>query len=322
MQGRTSRWPYLVFVACLLASFVFGTYYLKVTIEVLIAVLFALAYNVALGFGGLVSFGHALFFGVGAYAVAILLRDTHVPFLLTVLAGTVLSGLIGLLLGVVTMRTKEVYFSMLTLGLSQLGFVVAYEWYDFTGGDNGIFGFEGGWLVADPRRYLWFTILVVAAAVFLLQRVVESPFGLALRASRDHGHRCRFLGLSPELTRTVALGISAAGTGLAGALYAGFAVMVYPGLLHWSWSAKPLIMALIGGMYTFWGPAAGAVVLKFLEVFLGRYVERWMLVVGAILLAVSLLAPAGLLGLALPDRWWRRRRKRGEGQVAVRAEPL
>lgn len=314
--------PYLAFAACAAAAFGMGPYYLKVLTEILIAVLFAVAYNLVLGFGGLVSFGHALFFGMGAYTVAILLRDTGIHFLATVPVATALAGLVGLLLGLVTARTREVYFSMLTLGISQLGFVVAYEWYGFTGGDNGIFGFQQGALLEDPRAFLWFTAAVVAGAVFVLQRVVDSPFGLALRAVRDHEHRCRFLGLSPGLTRTISLGISAAGSGLAGALYAGFAGMVYPNLLHWSWSAKPLIMALIGGMQSFWGPAAGAVVLKLLEVFLGRYVERWMLLVGAILLGVSLLAPTGLVGLAR----WRGRvgaARRPEGrQVAVGPERL
>ncbi len=308
MRPRIPRWlPYAALLACALGGLGLGTYYLKVAIEVLVAILFALSYNVALGFGGMVSFGHALFFGLGAYTVAILLRDTSLGFLVAVPLATALAGLVGLVLGLVTLRTREVYFSMLTLGLSQLGFVVAYEWYAFTGGDNGIFGFATDALRDDPRRYFWFTLGVVAIAMFVLKRIVDSPFGLALRASREHADRCRFLGLRPEITRTIALGISAAGSGLAGALNTGFAGMAYPNLLHWSWSAKPLIMSLIGGMHTFAGPAIGAIVLKFLEVFLGRYVEHWMLVVGAILLVVSLLAPSGLVGLTLPRALgWRR----------------
>jgi branched-chain amino acid transport system permease protein len=318
---RLPRWtPYAILLACAAAGFGMGTYYLKVAIEVLIAILFALSYNVALGFGGMVSFGHALFFGMGAYTVAIVLRDTGLGFLVAVPVATALAGLAGILLGLITLRTREVYFSMLTLGLSQLGFVLVYEWYGFTGGDNGIFGFATDALRDDPRHYFWFTIVMVALAMFVLQRIVESPFGLALRATREHAHRSRFLGLRPDVTRTVALGVSAAGSGLAGALYTGLAGMVYPNLLHWSWSAKPLIMALIGGMHSFAGPAVGAIVLKFLEVFLGRYVERWMLVVGAILLVVSLVAPSGLIGLTMPRRLIP---GRGKGKpLAVRPEPL
>ena len=298
MNRRFDSWV-LAFVLLLggLAGLFLDSYYLNVGTEVITAVIFAMSYNIALGYGGLVSFGHSFFFGLGAYSVAILLRDTSVPFPLAMLVGMVLSGFLGACIAFVTRRSREVYFAILTMGFSQVAFFITFTWYDFTGGDNGIFGFDVGKMLSVSRNFYWFTLVLAVAWFAVLVKLVHSPFGLTLRAMRDHEDRSKFIGVYPDQHKMIALLISAMGSAMAGALYAGMSKLVHPNLLHWVTSAQPVLMTLLGGINSFWGPALGAVVFKTAEVFLGQITERWTLVIGAILLGIVLIAPNGLAGL-------------------------
>jgi branched-chain amino acid transport system permease protein len=287
------------------AGFLLDSYYLNVGTEVMTAVIFAMSYNIALGFGGMVSFGHSLFYGLGAYAVAILLRDTSLGFVGAMLVGMVIAGVLGALIAFVTRRSREVYFAILTMGFSQVAFFIAFTWYQFTEGDNGIFGFDVGELLSDPRNFFWFTLVLTVLWCALQIKFLHSPFGLTLRAVRDHEDRSKFIGLYPDRHKIIALAVSAMGSALAGALYAGMSKLAHPNLLHWVMAAQPVLMTLVGGLTSFWGPALGAVVYKLAEVFLGQITERWTIVIGAVLLTIALVAPDGLVGLI-------RRRKKSE----------
>ncbi len=280
-----------------MAGFVLDSYYLNVGTEVITAVIFAMSFNIALGHGGMVSFGHSLFYGLGAYSVAIILRDTSLGFVVAMLVGMVISGGLGALIAFVTRRSREVYFAILTLGFSQVAFFIAFTWYEFTAGDNGIFGFDVGELLADPQYFYWFTLVMAVLWCALLVKLLHSPFGLTLRAVRDHEDRSKFIGLFPDKQKIIALAVSAMGSAMAGALYAGMSKLAHPNLLHWVMAAQPVLMTLMGGLTSFWGPALGAVVYKLAEVFLGQITERWTIVIGVILLTIALVAPDGLVGL-------------------------
>lgn len=296
MMGRVNYSLVFGALALLILGFVLDRYYLGVATEMLIAVLFAISYNIVLGYGGMISFGHSLFFGVGAYTSAILLRDTGLPYVATIFVAIAFNALLGAVLGVLTWRTKTHYFAMVTLAMSQLGFAIVYQWYSFTNGDNGIFGYRMDSFLSSVQNFYWFSVIVVVLALFILYRILESPYGLALRAVRDSEHRSRFLGLKPEVIRLVALTISGAGTGLAGSLYAGFSNMVYPDLLHWSWAARPLIMTILGGLNTFLGPGLGAIILTGMEVWFGQGFKQWMLLIGLVVTIIGLTAPEGIAG--------------------------
>jgi branched-chain amino acid transport system permease protein len=296
--GRLDSWILgLMLVVGGLGGFLFESYYLNVGTEIITAVIFAMSYNIALGYGGLVSFGHSFFYGLGAYAVAILLRDTSVGFPVAMLVGMVLSGFFGAAIAFVTRRSREVYFAILTMGFSQVAFFIAFTWYNFTQGDNGIFGFDVGKLLSEPRNFYWFTLVMAVIWCAVLVRLVGSPFGLTLRAIRDHEERSKFIGLYPDKHKMIALMVSGVGSGMAGALYAGMSKLAHPNLLHWVMGAQPVLMTLVGGMNSFWGPAIGAVVYKTAEVFLGQVTERWTIVIGVVLLTIALVAPNGLAGV-------------------------
>lgn len=313
LMGRLNLWILiLILVVGGMAGFVLDSYYLNVGTEVITAVIFAMSFNIALGHGGLVSFGHSLFYGLGAYSVAIILRDTSLGFLVAMLVGMVISGALGALIAFVTRRSREVYFSILTLGFSQVAFFIAFTWYDFTGGDNGIFGFDVGELLADPHNFYWFTLAMAVLWCALLVKLLHSPFGLTLWAVRDDENRSKFIGLFPDRQKMIALAVSAIGTAMAGSLYAGMSKLVHPNLLHWDMSAQPLLMTLMGGITSIWGPALGAVVYKLAEVFLGQVTEHWTIVIGVVLLIIALVAPDGLIGLL------RKRKKR----VSPRGGPV
>jgi branched-chain amino acid transport system permease protein len=280
-----------------LSGFFLDSYYLNVGTEIIAAVIFAMSYNIALGYGGLVSFGHSFFYGLGAYSVAIILRDTSLGFPIAMLVGMALSAFFGAAIAFVTRRSREVYFAILTMGFSQVAFFIIFTWYEFTEGDNGIFGFNVGKVLSDPRNFYWLTIILAVAWFWILLRVVHSPFGLTLKAIRDHEDRSKFIGIYPDRHKIIALMVSAIGSAMAGSLYAGMSKLVHPNLLHWMTAAQPVFMTLVGGLNSFWGPAVGAVVYKIAEVFLGQITERWTLFIGVVLLTIALIAPNGLVGL-------------------------
>jgi len=297
-MSRRDSWVLVILLAGSgLAGFFLDTYYLNVGTEVITAVIFAMSYNIALGYGGLVSFGHSFFYGLGAYSVAIILRDTSLGFPIGMLIGMALSAFFGAVVAYVTRRSREVYFAILTLGFSQVAFFIIFTWYEFTEGDNGIFGFNVGRILSAPRNFYWLTVILAVAWFWVLLRVVHSPFGLTLKAIRDHEDRSKFIGLYPDKHKIIALTVSAVGSAMAGSLYAGMSKLVHPNLLHWMTAAQPLFMTLVGGINSFWGPAVGAVVYKIAEVFLGQITERWTLFIGVVLLAIALIAPNGLVGL-------------------------
>ena len=261
----------------------------------LVLALWAISYNLMLGYTGMVSFAHAAYYGIGAYTVALLYQDLH----WTVLQGLVLSplvaGLAGLVTGFISLRAVRLYFSLLTLAISQVCYVIAFEWYSFTGGDNGIHGISLPEFLSNPTVLYYFIAAAVAACLLIMFGLVRSPFGAALLAIRENRLRAASIGLNVKRYELAVFTISSAFAGVAGALFAIYDNQAFPDLMKWTESAHPIVVTLLGGSGTFLGPALGAAVYTWLANSVGKSLPaQFDIVLGAIVLGIVLVAPGGL----------------------------
>jgi branched-chain amino acid transport system permease protein len=208
------------------------------------------------------------------------------------------------LVGALALRTRRLYFALLTLAFSQLFTTIAQKWYHVTGGDNGIFGAMLPSSLAAPRTGFMFVLVVVVVALLVLWKVTVSPFGVALRAVRENRERAAALGINVYRHQLIAFVISGFFCTLAGGLLTVHDQSAYPQLLDWTTSGTPIFAAVIGGMYTFLGPVVGAAIYQLGHDVTVRYTHDWQLVLGLVLLAVVLFAPDGVATLLKPRRWW------------------
>ncbi len=282
---------------------------------VLIFALAAMGLNVLLGFTGVLSFGHAAYFGLGAYGAGLMLKYAVASTPLAILVGTLFGGLAGTLFGLVIVRRRGVYFAMCTIAFGQIFYYIAYKWNDFTGGFDGLRGFHRepigfGSLIFDITnedafhflsrgfRFYYFTLVIFTLAVAFMGFVLRSPFGRTLRAIRENERRARFLGIPVEQHIWLSFSVSCFFTALAGALYALLNNFADPLALHYSQSGYFVIMAVLGGMRSFWGPLLGAAVFWVLKDFLSSaFPTEWMAFLGAIFVLSVLFFPRGMLGM-------------------------
>ncbi|GIX47235.1 MAG: branched-chain amino acid ABC transporter permease [Candidatus Tectimicrobiota bacterium] len=283
-----------------------GPFTLLVAVEALTFALFACSLHVLMGYGGMLSFGHAAYFGLGAYGAALWLTRGGLPMPAAAALGTVTAALAAALFGLFCVRLRGIYFSMLTLAFAQVAYTVVFQWYDFTGGDNGLLGVWPPLWLASPQAYYFFTLAVVGGAVWLLHALLRSPFGLTLRAIRDNPRRALTVGLGVASHQYAAFVIAGFFAGVAGVLFAFQKGSVFPDYLFVLKSLEPLVMILLGGMQSFAGPLLGAGLYKLLDTVVTAYVEYWSALLGLILIALVLLCPQGLTG-AVPSGWqpWR-----------------
>ncbi len=271
--------------------------------------LFAVATNLMLGFGGLVSFGQGVFYGVGAYTVSLGWMHQSLSFSEAMILAPFLGAALAVPLGMIALRTRRLYFALLTLALSQLAYVIAENQTNFTGGTNGVFGaMVPSWLLV-PRNSFLLTLAIVTVSLAILWKVLHSPFGLVLRGIRDNRERVEALGVNVYAHELAAFVISGFFCAVAGTLFVVYSQSSYPEIVDWTASGIPVFMAVIGGMYTFFGPVVGAFVYEFANHYLIEYTQDWQLVIGVVLLAIVLLRPDGLAGSlsAIGERWRRRR---------------
>jgi branched-chain amino acid transport system permease protein len=288
----------VVLIAVLLGlPFLLSSFWLFVAVEILVFALYAVSFNVLLGYGGMLSFGHAAFFGVGGYAVAILMTRGRLPVTIAFLLAPVLAALAAAVVGYFSVRRTGIYFAMLTFAFQMLLYAIAMKATALTGGDDGISGIAAGAL-GRPRVAYFFTLTLVAAALALLHRVVQSPFGYALRALRANARRAQYVGVDVRAHQLATFVLTGAFAGLAGALFALSSGNVYPSWINWTASATPVVMAVLGGIHTFAGPVIGAAVYVLLEVVISGKTEYWPLVMGSIIVVLVLLLPDGLVGVA------------------------
>jgi branched-chain amino acid transport system permease protein len=280
-------------------------YLLKVATEILIFGLFAFSLQLLIGVGGLVSFGHAAFFGLGAYGAALGVKWMGAPMEAALPLGLLLAALGAALIGAFVVRLSGIYLAMMTLAAAQILYAVAFQWVDVTGGDNGIVGvWPSAWTSGQGRYYL-LTLALTVAAVLLLRRVIDAPFGYALRAARDSEPRAEAVGLDIRRHRWLAFTVSGAAAGLAGGLYAFSRGSVDPSLLGIPTSVDALTMLLLGGIQTVTGPLVGAGVLHILRDQIMPLTSLWRLFLGLSIIAMVLIFPRGLVGTI---RHWREER--------------
>jgi branched-chain amino acid transport system permease protein len=297
--------------ALALAPLVLPPFFLQLLTEIAIIGLFATAFNLLMGFGGMVSFGHAAYFALGAYAAALLVKRAGVPMLLALPVAPLVAAAGALLFGFFIVRLTQTYFAMLSLAFGQIVFTVIFKWKTFTGGDDGLLDVWPPSFLKSPATFYYFALAVVALCVFALHAVVESPFGYALRAIRENPRRARFIGIDVRRHQLVAFVISGAFSGVAGALFAFYNGSVFPDFAYFTKSFEPLVVALLGGVQAFGGPLLGAFGFKILEWAISRqWPIYWPLFLGAVVIAVIVALPQGFVGL-LGGRAWARSPNRG-----------
>ncbi len=295
----------LLGLAFLLVPLLPGKFPIVVATEILILGLFAMSFNLIYGYMGQISFGHGAFFGLGAYATALLFRAFQTPageigylqFFLSLLLALPVSALGGLLVGFFCVRLTGIYFAMLSLAFGELLFYIVFSWYGFTKGDDGIQGLLPPPFFSDGVHYYYFTLLVVGISLLILWRMTRSPFGYSLRMLRDNQHRAAFLGINVHQCMLINIVIAATFAGIAGALWCPFQRSVSPALLSWVESGKAVFVTLIGGGSFFCGPIVGSVVYTCLNAYVTRYTVYWPLTIGIIILLIVRFMPGGLLSL-------------------------
>lgn len=287
----------LVAVLVLLPLFTAGSPYLTVLlIDLLIAALFAASLHFVMGPAGMHSFGHAAYFGLGAYAAALLVRAAGVPMELTLVLAPLVAAAGALLYGWFCVRLSGVYLAMLTLAFAQITWAICYQWDGFTGGSNGLTGVWPAEWLSDKRNYYYLTLALVVAGVLVLRRVLFSPFGYALRAGRDSVLRADAIGIDVKRMQWTAFVIAGLFAGLGGALFAFSKGSISPETLHVSRSVDGLVMVLLGGIQTLAGPVVGAVTFTWLHDTVARNTDYWRAMLGAIILILVLLFPQGIAG--------------------------
>ena len=305
-----TRWLLVAIVALLLVvplgvERVYSTYYLQLLTWVLIFGLFAMALDVSLGFGGLVSFGHAAFFGTGAYAAALTLK--HVVFSLPacLAAGVLAASIVAAVVAYFAVESRGVYLAMLTFAFAQLLYETSIKWVALTGGSDGLPGPGRPPLVLGPltiplsdREQMYYVVVAfVIVGYVVARRLVVSPFGAALVAVRENEARAAAIGIDVDRHKRLALVASGALSGLAGALFALFQNFVSPELLFWAMSGEVVIMALLGGLGTLYGGMIGALIAVGFREVLSSYTDNWLVFLGALYVVCVMFFPQGLMRL-------------------------
>jgi branched-chain amino acid transport system permease protein len=314
--GRGFGWLGILALG-LLSLLPFGAdrFVVYVTTEVLIIALFGASLHFIWGTGGLVSFGHAAYFGLGSYGAALAVRYLSAPMAVGLLIAPVAGGLGALIFGWFCVRLTGIYLAMLTLAFAQLCYAVAFQWYGFTGGDNGLLGIWPADWARDPGIFYTLVLYICAAGIALLRRTVHTPFGYGLRASRDSGLRAESIGI--PVRRQQWLGFTVAGlfAGLAGGLYAFFKGSVFPDdVLSLSLSIDGLLVVLLGGVKTLSGPLVGSLTYKSLQVWLSIVTDYWRLVVGSFMVLLVVAFPQGIVGFGR-QKWMLRTEESEPEQV-------
>ena len=286
----------LLLLAALLALPAFADdFTLVLAVEIAIMALFAASLHFAMGPGGMVSFGHAAFFGGGAYAAALLVKYAGSPMEVALLFAPAMAGVLALVFGWFCVRLTGVYLAMLTLAFAQVGWSIVFQWGEVTGGDDGILGIWPSEWASDRLAFYYLSVLASAGGILALQYVLHSPFGYAMRACRDSVVRSASIGIDVQRQQWLAFAFSGALAGLAGGLFVFSKGSVFPDEMSIPRSFDALIMVLLGGVKTLLGPIAGAVTFTWLQDEISR-LEYWRLILGALIIAIVVAFPQGVAG--------------------------
>ena len=300
-------WALVVLAAAFFVPALGSRFYTFLANDMVIWALFATSLNLLVGYAGLVSFGHAAYFGIGAYTCAILMKTHGVPFPFAFVAAGAMSAAFALVFGFFCVRSTRIYFAMLTLAFAQIVWAICFKWNSVTGGEQGLSNVpypDLDWMSALPLaaglrtadHYFLLVMALTGVCFVVLRRITGSPFGRMLTAIRENPERAEFVGLNVRLYQLAAFAVAGAFAGFAGALFGIFNRGVFPDFAYWSKSAEVLIMAILGGMGSFWGPAVGAAALTLLNHQITSVTQYWPLVLGVVLVVLLFAFPGGIVG--------------------------
>jgi len=314
------NWLGLVIAAILLLALplaIRNEYYVNLASQILIYALLAVSLNILLGYGGMVSLGHASFIGLASYA-AVLMLNAGFGHLLSAVLAILFSTACGAVFGVLSLRASGIGFLMITLALGQIVWGIAYRANTITNGDNGLryaerpapFGID----INPAPNFYWFTLIVFAIALFFIWRLTRSPFGAALQGARDQPRRMRMLGHNVWLIQWLAFVLASFWGSVAGLLFVYYNLFISPHAISLQQSAEALLMAILGGASTLTGPILGAVIITLVKNVASTYIDRWNSLLGAIFVIVIMFMPFGLVP-GLRQLWLRWRTPRKERRV-------
>jgi branched-chain amino acid transport system permease protein len=297
----------LVWVLLLAAPFwlPFVGGYVELAERIVVLGLAAMSVNFLLGYTGVLSFGHAAYFGLGAYGAGMTIRYLVPSTGFGLLVGALVGTLAGAIIGPLIIRLRGVYFAMVTIAFGQVFYFIAFRWNNVTGGDDGLlgwtrmplnFGFTTVDILHNSHAFYYFILVVFAISAGIMAWVLRSPFGRTLIAIRENERRARFLGIPVDRHIWMSWVISCCFVSVAGALYALLNNFVDPRALYWTQSGDFVIMAVLGGMRSFWGPLIGAAIFVLLQDYLSSQTQNWMSFVGLFFVLVVLFFPRGILG--------------------------
>ncbi|MCP5366676.1 MAG: ABC transporter permease [Hyphomicrobiales bacterium] len=300
---RAATGPAMAFAATVLAllavlPWIADEFTLVLVGDILVFALFAASLHFIMGTGGMVSFGHAAYFGLGAYGAALVVKHLGAGMELGLLMAPVAAGIGALVFGWFCVRLSGVYLAMLTLAAAQIVWSIAFQWQDVTGGDDGLLGIWPAAWAGSKTVYYYLVLVLSAGGIYTLRRIVHAPFGYTLRAGRDSSLRVDAIGIDLRGHQWMAFTIAGVFAGLAGGLYVFSKGSIFPDTLAIPHSVDALIMVLLGGVQTLAGPVVGAVSFTLLEDWITRF-DYWRIIFGAIILAICILAPEGIAGFAL-----------------------
>lgn len=293
-----SKLPWVI--AAVIVLFLFPLFlerfYVYLAAIILLTGLCATSLNFVLGFGGVFQFHHAVFYGVGAYGTALMITKSGLSPWLGFIVGPIVSAILGFVIGVICVRLSKLYFGMLQISLGSLVWAIVYRWYSFTGGDDGIHGVPLPDIISSPNGAYYFTLIITGISMFILYRMIHSPFGSALQGIRDNPVRSEMIGVNVKRQQLLALTIAGFFGGVAGSLFVVVDNTVFPDMMFWTLSLEFIIMCLLGGWLSFLGPMLGAAVIVLLRTYVSGITVYWALVLGVIMMLVIFFLPNGVLG--------------------------
>jgi branched-chain amino acid transport system permease protein len=300
LVSRQWLWPAVgILIILLILPPLVPRFYVYILSLIFVTALLAMSLNLAIGYGGLFQFHHGVFYGVGAYTLALMLTKTSLPMWIGYIAGPIAAALAGLIIGWFCVRLSQLYFGMLQISLGSLIWAIVFRWYDFTGGDDGLHGIPRPSILSSANNTYYFILLVLVICLVALYIIVKSPFGATLQAIRDNPQRCEAIGINVRRHQLVAIVIATFFAGVAGVLFVVLERSVFPSLLFWTLSLEIFIMCLLGGWFTFAGPMLGGAIMVALRTFVGKYTEYWTLILGVILILLIFFLPEGVMGYFL-----------------------
>ncbi len=292
-------WVVAILAILLILPPLLPRFYVYVLALLFVTALLAMSNNLALGYGGMIAIHHCVFYGVGAYAMVLVIMRMPLPMWIGFLVGPVAAAAVGLLIGWFCVKLRGIYFGFLALALGTLAWAVVYKWYGLTKGDDGIHDIPVPSFLASVTSSYYFILVIVSLCLMIMYLIVKSPFGSMLQATRDNPQRSEAVGINVRRHRLIAFVIASFFAGVAGVLVVVIERSISPAMMFWELSAEVVFMCLLGGMFTFMGPVVGAAVVVLFRTFVGIYTEYWTLILGVLLVLLILFLPGGVLGYFL-----------------------